>query len=154
MRFSKTTVEKYHGEVHRGEKREKRTLDKIVDQLAGLTRRNSKGRKKYEGDDGGRSGNKKEDLAWTAGQTAPADNLFSFLHFAATPASFPFPSLSFSLMSFSSLDYARLLYLISISLLFAVLSWVLSTEHQLEQFRRLRDIWEMRQIILQKEKHY
>ena len=64
-------------------------------------------------------------------------------------------SLSFSLMSFSFLDYARLLYLVSISLLF-VLSWVwiLSTEHQLEQFRRLRDIREIRQIILQKEKHY
>ena len=125
--------------------------------LAGLTRRSSKRRRKY----GGRSGSKKKDLAWTAGQTAPADNLFFFLHFAATPASFPFPSLSlslslsFSLMSFSFLDYARLLYLVSISLLF-VLSWVwiLSTEHQLEQFRRLRDIREIRQIILQKEKHY
>lgn len=56
--FSKPRVGKYHGEIPRGEKREKRISDETVDRLLALARRRRSGGRKYEGDDakGGKAG--------------------------------------------------------------------------------------------------
>lgn len=89
-------VGKYHGEIRRGEKREKRTSDETVDQLLTLTRRREEEEEAEEESMKGmtwRAGEEEQKggSAWTAGQTAPVDNLF-FLRFIATPAPFPFSS--------------------------------------------------------------
>lgn len=152
MRFSKTRVKKYHGEIRPGEKREKRTSDETVDRVLALTRRTRRSRgRKYEGDDEGRRGSKKDDLAWTADQTAPADNLF-FLTFRSN-ADF----LSFS-SSLSVSLFLRCLFLVSITPDFFTwfrsrcvpplcleLVWILSTEHRLECFKTVSQIaWHSR----------
>jgi len=93
--------------------------------------------------------NKKKDLAWTTGQTAPVDNLF-FLTFRSNAG---FLSFSFSLSlcrPFSSPDYARLLYLVSLALRSATLSRFESC--RLEQFRRSCDrIRETRRLFCERK---
>lgn len=80
--MTKPRVGKYHGEIRRGEKREKRTSDETVDWLLALTRRREEEEEAEEesmkGMMRGTGGSKKEGLAWTAGQTAPVDNFFFF----------------------------------------------------------------------------